>query len=192
VQNAALLLAAIVLVPLSVVPFLRFLPLPGLERELTPVRRTLNALRSINAYHLFAQMTGERREAVIEGSNDGSTWRPYEFRYKAGDPHRPPPFVAPHQPRVDFQLWFLLLGRPTARYFETLLARLLTEPGLVQSLFARDPYPDDPPRHLRVAYYRYRFTDRVRGRETHAWWERDLLGYSRTLDGTAYGRPPAP
>jgi predicted DCC family thiol-disulfide oxidoreductase YuxK len=192
VQNATFLLAAVVLVPLSIVPFLRFLPLAGLEREVRPVQRTLNALRSINAYHLFAQMTRERREAVIEGSDDGSAWRPYEFRYKAGDPHRPPPFVAPHQPRVDFQLWFLLLGRPTARYFETLLTRLLTEPALVRPLFSQARYPADPPRHLRVAYYRYRFTDRVTGATTHAWWERDLLGYSRVLDGAAYGRAPAP
>jgi predicted DCC family thiol-disulfide oxidoreductase YuxK len=190
-RNATLLLAAVVLVPLSVVPFLRFLPLPGLERELRGVRRSLDALRSINAYHLFAQMTGVRREAVIEGSDDGTAWRPYEFRSKAGDPHRPPPFVAPHQPRVDFQLWFLLLGRPGARYFDTLLARLLTEPALVRPLFAHDPFPDAPPRRLRVAYYRYRFTDRATGRTTQAWWERDLLGYSGVLDGSAFGRPAA-
>src|SRR5204863_1985024 len=154
-------LAVLALVALSVVEFLPFLhPPAGLEGRLLPVRRALAPFRSVNSYHLFAHMTLVRREAVIEGSADGAAWLPYEFRYKPGDPARPPPFVAPHQPRVDFQLWFLLLGpRPGARYFDTLLARLLTAPEAVAPLFARDPFPTTPPRFVRVAVYRYRFTD---------------------------------
>jgi len=92
-----------------------FLPLVPVARPfeaaLLPVRRVLSTFRSINAYHLFAHMTLVRREAVIEGSEDGTTWLPYEFRYKPAIPTGPPPFVAPHQPRVDFQLWFLLPAR---------------------------------------------------------------------------------
>jgi lipase maturation factor 1 len=188
-RNAAWAGAVAVLVALSVVPFLAFLRVPRLEAELRPVRRVLAAVRSINAYHLFAQMTGVRREVVIEGSDDGVTWQTYEFRYKAGDPERPPPFVAPHQPRVDFQLWFLLLGgRQSARYFDTLLSRLLTEAELVRPLFARDPFPDAPPQRLRVAYYRYWFTDLATRRTTHAWWGRELLGRSRELHGSSVGR----
>ncbi len=182
-RSLALLLLAVVLVPLSVVPFLRFIrPLDGLERDLAPVRRALYAFRSINAYHLFATMTIERREVVIEGSGDGETWRPYEFRHKPGDPTRAPGFVAPHQPRVDFQLWFLTLrGGRVAPYFDRLLERLFTEPRVVASLFARDPFPDAPPTSLRVALYRYRFTDAAARRESGAWWRRDLEGYSRVF-----------
>src|SRR5262249_10193241 len=79
-------------------------------RALPPLRAVLDEVRSINAYHLFAQMTLVRREPVIEGSDDGVTWQSYELRYEPGDVDRAPPFVAPHQPRVDFQMWFLLLG----------------------------------------------------------------------------------
>ena len=179
-RSPALAGVAAAVVALSVVQFLPFVPAAqGLDQFLFPVRRTLNAFRTINSYHLFAQMTLVRREAVIEGSMDGVTWLPYEFRYKPGDPRRAPEFVAPHQPRVDFQLWFLLLGpRPGARYFDHLLVRLLQAPGVVAPLFARDPFAGAPPRLVRVAIYRYRFTDVAIRRATGAWWARELLGYS--------------
>jgi lipase maturation factor 1 len=178
--TAILAPVAIVLVPLSLVPFLPFLPaLRPLARAAAPADRVMDALRSVNAYHLFASMTVVRREPVIEGSNDGVTWLPYEFRYKPGDVDRPPPFVAPHQPRVDFQLWFLLLGRHGAQYFDTLLERMLHDPAAVASLFTRNPFPDAPPAELRVAVYRYRFSDRETRRTTGAWWTRELEGYAR-------------
>ncbi|TMA55886.1 MAG: lipase maturation factor family protein [Deltaproteobacteria bacterium] len=53
-------------------------------------------------------------------------------------------------------------------------------PALVP-LFARDPFPQTPPQRLRVAFYRYRFTDVATRRATGAWWSRELLGYSRPL-----------
>jgi hypothetical protein len=172
-RSAALGVMAVLLVPLSIVQFLPFVPpLRERARNLAPVRRVLNTVRSVNAYHLFAQMTLVRREPVIEGSDDGVTWRPYEFHYKPGDPDRRPPFVAPHQPRVDFQAWFLLLGRRGgARWFDTLLARLLEEPKTVGALFAHDPFGGRAPGRLRVAFWRYRFGA--------SWWQRDLEGYSR-------------
>lgn len=179
--------AAAGMLALSVVPFLPFVRAPGgLNRDLLPVRRAIAPFRSFNAYHLFAQMTLVRREPVIEGSRDGTTWLAYELRYEPGDPERPPPFVAPHQPRVDFLLWFLLLGgRSRAPYFDALLARLLEDPDAVASLLARNPFPDGPPRFLRVAVYRYRFTDLATRRATGAWWQRELTGTSPPLDAAA-------
>ena len=193
--RTALLAAAVVpLLVLSPVPFLPFVrSLDGVNRELLPVRRTLGALHSVNAYHLFARMTLVRREAVIEGSTDGVAWLPYELHYKPGDPARPPPFVAPHQPRVDFLLWFLLLeGRPSAPYFDALLDRLLEAPDVVAPLLAHDPFAGHPPRLVRVAVYRYRFTDVPTRRATGAWWHRELEGTTRPLDATALARARAP
>jgi len=142
----------------------------------------LNPVRSINAYHLFASMTMVRREPVIEGSNDGEHWEAYEFRYKPGDPNRAPPFVAPHQPRVDFQLWFLLLGgRPAAPYFDTLLTQVRDGSPVVASLFAHNPFAQQPPRFVRLAVYRYRFSDAATRRATGAWWSRELLGHAPPL-----------
>jgi len=189
-RTAVLAAATALLVPLSLVPFLPFVPGGiALSRRLGPVPEALAVLRTINAYHLFASMTGVRREVVIEGSADGVTWEPYELRWKPGDPRRAPAFVAPHQPRVDFQLWFLLLGhRGPSAYFETLLRRLLTDPPAMAPLFVRDPFPATPPRALRLAFYTYHFTDRATRRSTGAWWTRALDGYSRPI--TARDFPP--
>jgi hypothetical protein len=188
-RTACLAAIVVVLVPLSLLPFLRFVPgTRGVARALHPVRAAMEPWRSLNAYHLFAQMTLVRREVVIEGSADGVTWQPYEFRHKPGDPRRPPRFVAPHQPRVDFQLWFLLLGRGREEpYFRTLLVRLLTEPRVVAPLFARDPFAETPPRFLRLAFYRYRFTDLATRRAAGTWWQRELLGHSRPLTAQDVG-----
>ncbi|TMA88654.1 MAG: DUF393 domain-containing protein [Deltaproteobacteria bacterium] len=189
-RTALLAGAVTILVPLSVIQFLPLVPpLRDLNRKLAPVRQVLNTYRSVNAYHLFAQMTLVRREVVLEGSADGVAWLPYEFRYKPGDPERPPAFVAPHQPRVDFQLWFLLLGGPPReRYFQNLLARCLTAPAVVAPLFSRDPFPTDPPQELRLAFYRYRFTDGAARRREGTWWVRELLGRSRPLTAGDFGR----
>ena len=70
----------------------------------------LDPLRSVNAYGLFAVMTTERPEIELEGSGDGVTWQPVEFRWKPGDARRAP-LPGPHMPRLDWQIWFAALGR---------------------------------------------------------------------------------
>ncbi len=173
-RTAGLAIVAFAAVPLSVVPFLGFLDRSGgLVRETLPIARVLWAYRSINAYHLFASMTIDRYEVVIEGSDDGgSTWKAYEFRYKPGDPMRPPPFVAPHQPRVDFQMWFLALRgrRPREPWFARLVEKIRDDPETVAPLFSVNPFPDAPPKEVRIRVEKYRFTDRATRRATGAWW----------------------
>ena len=48
-------------------------------------RPALDPLHIVSGYGLFAVMTTQRDEIVIEGSDDGIDWREYEFRYKPGD-----------------------------------------------------------------------------------------------------------
>jgi hypothetical protein len=143
----------------------------------------LEPLRSINGYGLFRVMTTERREIVIEGSDDGTTWRAYEFRYKPGDPGRRPGFVEPHQPRLDWQMWFAALSVYEATpWFQGFLARLLEGAPAVLGLLATNPFPDHPPRYVRALLYDYRFTTPSERRATGAWWQRSLLGsYSPVL-----------
>lgn len=46
--------------------------------------------------------------------------------YKPGNLSAPPPVVAPHQPRLDWQMWFAALGTHTqAPWFSSLVYRLL-------------------------------------------------------------------
>ncbi|MGH9661666.1 MAG: lipase maturation factor family protein, partial [Bryobacteraceae bacterium] len=85
----------------------------------------LNRFQIVNSYGLFAVMTTTRPEIVIEGSDDGQIWKEYEFTYKPGDLGRRPRFVAPHQPRLDWQMWFAALGGYESNpWFINLIRRL--------------------------------------------------------------------
>lgn len=126
-----------------------------------------------NRYGLFAVMTTERPEIVIEGSNDGQTWRAYEFKYKPGDPLRSPRWNAPHQPRLDWQMWFAAMGSPEdSPWLQGLCIRLLQGSPDVLWLLSHDPFAGKPPRYLRAILYRYRFTSLAERRRTGAWWQR--------------------
>lgn len=132
-------------------------------------------LRSVNAYGLFAVMTTDRPEIAIEGSDDAVIWRPYEFRYKPGDMQRAPRLVAPHMPRLDWQMWFAAM-RPAPPWFMKFLQRLLEGSPDVLALLATNPFPDRPPRYVRALLYDYKMTDRATRDATGAYWKRELLG----------------
>jgi hypothetical protein len=145
------------------------------------LHRVLSVSRSFNGYGLFAVMTTSRPEILIEGSNDGQTWLPYEFKYKPGDPMHRPTFVAPHQPRLDWQMWFEALrvmrpGSEPSPWFLNFCVRLLQGQPEVLTLLKTNPFPDAPPRYLRAMVYDYHFTDFATRRETGAWWRRQLVG----------------
>jgi predicted DCC family thiol-disulfide oxidoreductase YuxK len=129
-----------------------------------------------SAYGLFAVMTTKREEIVIQGSDDGVEWRDYEFRYKPGDVARAPPWNIPHQPRLDWQMWFAALDDPdNLPWFPRFLERLLKNEPSVTALLARNPFPDKPPRFIRAQFYDYSFTDAEEGAGGQ-WWKRTLLG----------------
>jgi predicted DCC family thiol-disulfide oxidoreductase YuxK len=140
------------------------------------VDRLIEPLHIVNAYGLFAVMTTERDEIVIEGSYNGVDWREYEFRYKPGDVSRRPPWNIPHQPRLDWQMWFAALDDPRRlRWFPRFLEKLLLNEPAVTDLLETNPFKDRPPKYLRAQFYDYRYarrTERGNGR----WWERKPLG----------------
>ena len=130
--------------------------------------------RSINSYGLFAVMTPSRPEIIVEGSNDGVTWLPYEFKYKPGDLIRAPRFVAPHQPRLDWQMWFAALGRwQDNPWFGNFCLRLLQGSPDVLALLDKNPFPEKPPRYIRATLYDYRFTNFAERQQTGHWWRRE-------------------
>ncbi|MDQ6664489.1 MAG: lipase maturation factor family protein [Acidobacteriota bacterium] len=131
----------------------------------------------VNPYGLFANMTTTRLEIEIEGSNDGNRWSAYSFPFKPGDMKRTPPWVAPHQPRLDWQMWFAALGNHQQNpWFENLVGALLKGSPPVLALMERNPFPNAPPRYIRAQIYEYRFTDFSTRRATGAWWKRELKG----------------
>jgi len=151
-------------------------PLPAATENLV---RTLKRWHVVGNYHVFPIMTTERPEVIVEGSNDGQVWLPYEFRYKAGDIMRRPSFVVPHQPRLDWQMWFAALYppyTPTAYWFPQFLERLLDGSPAVLDLLARNPFPDKPPRYVRARLEMYRFATPALRQRTGQWWTREPLG----------------
>ncbi|MFI5308433.1 MAG: lipase maturation factor family protein, partial [Polyangiales bacterium] len=86
-------------------------------------------------------------------------------------------YVAPHQPRVDFRLWFygLSFGRGMPRYVDRLLDLLCRDPSAVQPLFAtRLPAA---PSAVRIAFYRYHMSSAEERARSSAWFTRELLGH---------------
>jgi hypothetical protein len=136
----------------------------------------LEPLRTFNSYGLFAVMTKERPEILLEGSADGATWRPYEFRWKPGALDRRPRFTTPHLPRLDWQMWFAALGNCSNEFWlHAFFRRLLEGDPVVSELLAANPFPDAPPRYLRSTVWEYRFAppaERHRG----VWWTRESVG----------------
>jgi hypothetical protein len=133
--------------------------------------------RLVNTYGLFAIMTTSRGEIVLEGSNDGVTWQEYEFKYKPGDVTQRPRWVAPHQPRLDWQMWFAALGSPRSHpWVIRSMVRLLEGRPEVLALLGKNPFPQKPPKFVRARFYEYRFTTPEEHRQTGAWWSRDLRG----------------
>jgi predicted DCC family thiol-disulfide oxidoreductase YuxK len=136
----------------------------------------LEAFRILNGYGLFRVMTKDRGEIVLEGSTDGVQWLPYEFKWKPGDVKRPPGWCAPHQPRLDWQMWFAALESPRQNpWFLGLVVRLLQGSRDVTGLLVQNPFPDKPPHYIRAVFYRYRFTTVSELRKTGAWWKRQEL-----------------
>ncbi len=144
------------------------LPAPGPE-----ILHAVAPLRIVNSYGLFANMTTERQEIVIEGSNDGENWLAYEFPYKPGDPMRRPPIVEPHQPRLDWQMWFAALGTyQQNRWFSNFVLRLLQGEPSVLRLMRYNPFPNGPPKYIRARLYLYHFTRWG----MPGWWSREERG----------------
>jgi len=145
-------------------------------RAVDPLRRCYAPFRVFNAYHLFGHITRERIEPELQ-TLEGGRWSARDLRYKAGDPSRRPGWVAPHQPRLDFQLWFYGLdyARGTPTYVVNLLDRLCNDPDAVQGLFAA-PLPAHP-EAVRIVFWDYRFS-RAGGPR---WWVRSERDETRAI-----------
>jgi hypothetical protein len=162
---------------------------PGAPLPKSPVA-ALEPFRIADRYGLFAVMTRGRYEIEFQGSNDGQTWVPYPFRSKPQDPGKAPGIYAPYQPRFDWNLWFASLGawrsNPMVPRTEE---RLLAGSPDVLALFARNPFPNQPPLQIRAVLWRYWFTSPPEKHAQGMWWKRQLLGlYAPTLQRDANGK----
>ncbi len=145
---------------------------------LASVAASVSRLGITNLYGFFAVINTTRYEIIVEGSRDGEHWKPYEFRYKPGDPYRRPTWNIPHQPRLDWEMWFAAAQPPYLHpWLGAFMQRLLEGSPDVLGLLASDPFPGKPPTYVRSMLYRYRFTDAGERASTGAWWKREPAGY---------------
>ncbi|XP_040894593.1 lipase maturation factor 2a [Toxotes jaculatrix] len=182
VQWTVFAAAAAAMFTVSLVPF-SYIEYDSHARLWPGVHHTyelVNQYQLVNSYGLFRRMTGVggRPEVVIEGSNDGVTWTEIEFMYKPGNLSAPPPVLTPHQPRLDWQMWFAALGPHTqSPWFTSLMYRLLQGKRdvieLIQTDISQYPFHQQPPAYLRAHRYRYWFTEpKADGSYPQRWWRR--------------------
>eukprot|EP00928_Gymnodinium_smaydae_P041824 TRINITY_DN28258_c0_g1_i1.p1 TRINITY_DN28258_c0_g1~~TRINITY_DN28258_c0_g1_i1.p1 ORF type:complete len:841 (-),score=71.30 TRINITY_DN28258_c0_g1_i1:117-2591(-) len=205
------------------------LPLSSIHREPSVpfkeysvrLNKALTPFHVSSSYGLFRRMTGvgqassgkqyqwgglppsvvEVPAVVVEGRSDlsSSKWHEIPFRYAPYKPERAPRRTAPHQPRLDWQMWFAALGSYQHNpWFVHLIWKLLMGFEEVIDLLDIDEYPfkDAPPTEIRASLYHYDFTrlaspwaerqppgslarmiNATRGSKEHKlWWTRKRVG----------------
>ncbi len=173
----AIPLAAVIVVVSSIQFFAQLFRVEELPKPFPAIVSSVAPFRSINNYGLFASMTKSRPEIIIEGSRDGAEWRAYEFKYKPGDTRHAPGMIAPHMPRLDWQMWFAALGHYTQnRWLFGFMSRLLDGSTDVLDLLETNPFGSEPPRYLRAVLYDYRFATPEERADKRVWWTRELKG----------------
>lgn len=162
---------------------------PSIPVPTTPIE-ALEPFRIANQYGLFAVMTPNRYEIEFQGSNDGKNWIPYPFRFKPQEVDKAPEIYAPFQPRFDWNLWFASLGpwsqSPIVPRTE---GRLLTNDLDVLGLFAKNPFPNAPPKQVRAVLWQYWFSSASEKHAQGVWWRRELLGlYAPSIEIESDGK----
>jgi len=152
---------------------LSILPTANLLSSQQIMNSSFDRLHLVNTYGAFGSVGRVRHEVVLEGSDDGTTWRAYELPCKPGDPMRRPCVLAPFQLRLDWQIWFAAFQEPERqRWLFRVIGKLLDGDPRTLRLFANHPFPSRPPRLIRAEYYEYHFT---RFGEP-GWWKRSRVG----------------
>jgi len=88
-----------------------------------------------------------------------------------------PKWVAPYQPRLDWQMWFAALSDyRSAPWFVNFMVRLLQGSPEVLGLLGKNPFPNAPPKYVRAELFDYTFTNLAELRATGDWWARKPEG----------------
>mmetsp|Transcript_8643 Transcript_8643/g.12947 ORF Transcript_8643/g.12947 Transcript_8643/m.12947 type:complete len:677 (+) Transcript_8643:78-2108(+) len=168
-----------------------------------------------NGYGLFRRMTGVGNNQKYDANNQGwagvppsivsrpeiileglfaknNSWRELNFRWKPGNVYDMPKQVAPHQPRLDWQMWFAALGSYQHNpWLINLISRLLDGCKPVAQLLDEPKLAsgDDKLLAIRANLYNYDFTridsewnQRIPGvtllteqkRRRDQWWSRQF------------------
>uniref|UniRef100_A0A915PR74 Lipase maturation factor n=1 Tax=Setaria digitata TaxID=48799 RepID=A0A915PR74_9BILA len=125
------------------------------------------------------RMTGlyGRPEVIVEGSYEpNGPWIMFEFYSKPGRLDERPRFVLPHQPRLDWQMWFAALGSyQNNPFFLSLIYHLLRNNSEVTYLMKKYPFEAKLPNFIRANLYLYHYTNfNEKSGWTKDYWRRDF------------------
>ncbi|MBW5251250.1 lipase maturation factor family protein [Streptomyces sp. P01-B04] len=195
--GAPLWYEVVVIVVTALVVVLSYRPARNLISRQQIMNRSFDPLHLVNTYGAFGSISRVRMEVVVEGTDEpvihpGTVWREYGFRGKPGDPHRLPRQFAPYHLRLDWMMWFAALSPAYARpWFGPFVERLLENDRDTLRLLRHNPFPGEPPAHVRARVYRYRYTTWRELRATGCWWHRTYVRefLRPTPPGPATGRP---
>lgn len=92
-------------------------------------------------------------------------------RYKPGNTSLAPAFLLPHQPRLDWQMWFAALSSYEQQPWIVSLAYRLLEgrPEVLGLLSPHSAWQRRPPAFIRARKFTYTFTGQMGVKE---WWSR--------------------
>lgn len=176
-RSALILIALLLILPASLITFTSRVighPAPSILQDFS---QSVQRFGIGHIFHVFPTMQTQRQELVILGSNDGKSWQTYDFKYKPGNPSNPPAVIVPHQPRLDWMVWFVPTQQPLQmHWFGRLMERLHQGSESVTALLANNPFPEGPPRYLRVDSYSYSFATPQERERSGNWWRIEHLG----------------
>ncbi len=156
---------------LSINPVLNLVAPPDTGQAMNT---SYDPLELVNTYGAFGTVGRDATVLVFEG-NDGADpdsetgWKEYPCVALPGDPARAPVQIAPYQPHLDWQLWFAAMATPDYYpWTRNLVWKLLHNDPATLGLFAKNPFPDHPPRYVRCLLYIYHFAPP--GNPEHVYW----------------------
>jgi hypothetical protein len=164
----------------GVVCWLSLGPVRNLLSSEQAMNTSFDRLHLVNTYGAFGSIDRERFELIFAGTDDQfaglfTEWKEYEFKAKPGDPKRRPVFISPYHYRLDWAAWFPWTNVPGRNaWLPNFLWKLLHNDAGTLSLLAGNPFPDKPPRWVKVVVYRYKFAPL--GNADGAWWTREKVG----------------
>jgi hypothetical protein len=159
--------------------------------------RAISPFRIVNGYGVFPPNAGPpmRLLPVFEGSRDGVSWKAYRYKFMPTSPGERAPFVSPHHPRIDMASYYSALAAYDASYYavgigdgtpyaagtssswlDRLAQRLLANEPVITRLMGENPFPDQPPKFVRVSCVAMTPTRPAELRKTGRWWHVQRLG----------------
>ncbi|XP_057381107.1 lipase maturation factor 2-like isoform X2 [Daphnia carinata] len=182
IQYVACFTVAVFLFGISLVPYSTLNPATrtSLPAFLNRWHGQFDQFHLTSSYGLFRSMTGVggRPEVILEGATElQGPYNEISFKYKPGQIERPCSFIVPHQPRLDWQMWFAALGTYHHNpWLVSLAYRILTNESDVINLLDSNIYnefeEDWPPKYIKGSLYTYRYTSSSDHSDTGNWWKR--------------------